>query len=410
MKKLFSFCLLISSIFLLTGCTGTLKQGYFSYSEGLPTGQQWKCNPAFGDVNSDGLLDLAAIPRKGNGARVWLNQGNGIWSEASDGLVLQNSCGGGVDFGDINNDGLIDLAVGDHCKGLYVYKGDGTGKWVSASNGLPKFQADDIALGDFNRDGNLDLVACSANDEGIRIFTGNGKGDWNAASYPELPTSDDCHELALGDFNHDGILDIAATMIHQTRAWISTGEGNWKESSHGLPEPPWGGQYWGISVGDVNEDGHLDLALGRIVKGPEVFLGNGKGVWSPALNGLSAIQSAWGVALGDIDGDGHTDLLASGKKSLKNHGNVFGLFFFQGDGKGNWKFIENSGLPQDGMSQSWGLVLADLENDGTTEIGGCFGKGNTKPPLFLNLLDKRKDLNSKGDFGPSGCIRVWKMY
>ncbi len=409
MKKLFSSCLLITSIVLL-GCAGVPKEMYIPYSEGLPEGQQWKCNPAFGDVNRDGLLDLAAIARKGNGAHVWINQGDGTWSEASDGLLLQSSCGGGSDFGDINNDGILDLAIGDHCKGLYVYKGDGTGKWISASRGLPKFQADDVALGDFNRDGNLDLVACSSNDKGIRVFMGNGKGDWNEASSSGLPASDDCHEITLGDFNHDSYLDIAATMINQPRAWLSTGKGTWKESSYGFPKQPWGGQYWGIASGDVNNDGHLDIALGRIVKGPEIYLGDGKGVWRPALNGLSAVQSGWGVTLGDIDKDGRIDLLVSGKKSLKEHGNTHGVFFFKGDGKGNWKFIADSGLPQKGMFQSWGLTLADLDNDGNLEIAGCFGTGSSRPPPFLIESGKHKEFLTRKEFsGPRGSVRVWKL-
>ncbi len=400
--------LLFSTILIMTGCNSVKMQKFSPYSEGLPSGHQWKCNPEFGDVNNDGLLDLAAIPRKGKGVRVWINSGKGSWEESSTGLIRQFSCGGGVAFGDIDSDGFLDLAVGDHCQGVFVYKGDGNGGWSNSSEGLPYFLADDVALDDFNGDGNLDLVACSASDQGISLYTGNGNGSWHKASSTGLPESDDCHELALGDYNHDGIPDIAATMVENPRVWISNAEGSWTESSSGLPQTSWGGQFWGIASGDVNNDGHSDLALGRTVKGPEVYLGDGKGKWTPALEGLSPVKSAWGVALGDINGDKLTDLIVSGKKELEDKGDVSGIFYFQGDGSGRWNHIDNSGLPQSGMPQSWGVAIADLENDGTSEICGCFGSGRARMIPYPGF-------NSESDYEPGnikgirGSIRVWKQ-
>jgi hypothetical protein len=397
-------------VVLFVGCSTIPKERYISISEGLPSGQQWKCNPAFGDINGDGRLDIAAISRKGKGARVWINRDNGFWSDASEGLRMQSSCGGGVDFGDINNDGILDLAVGDHCEGLFVYKGNGKGEWTDASKGLAEFQADDVILGDFNRDGNLDLCACSATNKGIGMFFGDGKGNWNEASKSGLPTSDSCHELAMLDFNNDGILDLAATMMQKPRVWISTGKEQWKESSDGLPDLPRGGQYWGVTAGDVNRDGHPDLALARTIKGPEIYLGDGSGTWQPSFDGLSEVQSAWGIALGDLDGDGYIDLLASGKKNLKDRGNAYGVFFFQGDGNGNWKFISDTGLPQEGLYQSWGLMIADLNDDGALEIGGCFGIAHSEmPPRYLVKLRNQDDLYKGREFGPGGSIRVWKL-
>lgn len=379
MTKHFRLNWFILSVLLFMGCDiGGPKQRYVSISEGLSATQQWKCNPAFGDVNGDGLLDLAAVSRKGEGARVFINRinrGGNTWSQVSEGLAQPFSCGGGVDFGDVNGDGHLDLAVGDHCQGLFVYAGDGTGKkWTLGSDSLPKMQADDVALADFNGDGQLDLVVCSANEKGVRLFLGNGKGGWEKAHPSGLPTSDDCTELAVGDFNHDGRLDLAATMVERPQVWLNIDPGKWTESSSGLPDTSGeGGQYWGIAAGDVNHDGHLDLALGRMSKGPEVYLGDGTGHWRPALSGLSEVPLAMGVVLGDMDRDGHLDLVVSGKKDLNDMGKTYGIFLFRGDGQGRWKFLADSGLPQQDLHRGWGLALADLEGDGDLEIGGCFG-------------------------------------
>jgi hypothetical protein len=389
------FNLLVAGL-LLGGCAsrGGVKGEYISISEGLPSGQQWKCNPAFGDVNGDGLLDLAAVPRKAEGARVWVYREGQAWSEASQGMPKNISCGGGADFQDIDRDGRLDLAIANHCGGLSVYRGDGEGKWTPSSGGLPPMHADDLALADFNGDGKQDLAACSSEDEGIRVFLGNGKGEWQEARYPDLPTSDDCRELAVGDFNRDGVPDLAATMTERPLVWLSVGREAWKESSSGLPDTTGdGGQYQGIAGGDVNQDGHLDLALGRTTQGPEVYLGDGEGHWRPALSGLSALESAWGVGFGDMDKDGHVDLVVSGAKDYDEEGNIYGIFLFLGDGKGNWKLQPESGLPERGLTQSWGVTLADIDGDDMPEIGGCFGQ--EAQPLF----------NVQGGGGPE----VWKF-
>jgi hypothetical protein len=416
MIKSFTISLVLLSFVLLTGFTSIHNRMYTSISEGLPTKGQWKCNPALGDINGDGFLDLAAIPRKGRGARVWVNQQNLSWKEASEGLLKLDSCGGGVDFGDINNDGSLDLVVGDHCKGIFVYTGDGKGKWTLVSKGLTKKGVDDVALGDSDGDGNLDLFACSSTNKGISMFSGDGKGNWSEVSDSGFPKKGICQELALGDFNRDGIIDLAATMTEKPRVWISVGPGKWKDSSHDLPDLPWGGQYWGAAVGDVNADGHLDLALAkRLPNGPEVYLGDGAGNWRPALKGLSVVQSAWGIVLGDVDGDGHLDLVTSGKKDIEDIGNAYGVFIFRGDGKGNWKFVDNSGLPQEGLFHSWGLALSDLDNDGSLEIGGCFGTGSPAA-LPAGLLpsgptSKEDSVNSKNrDMGIGGSVQIWKLH
>ncbi len=405
-------CFLVTVIMLVltSGCATAPRHKFLPYSEGLPSGLQWKCNPGFSDINGDGLLDVAAVPRKGDGARVWINGGGGSWTPASNGLLDQNSCGGGVDFGDINHDGLVDLAVGDHCQGIFVYTGDGQGNWTLASEGLPKFQADDIALADFNGDGHLDLLGCSSADQGIRMFLGDGAGRWRHEASTGLPTEDDCHEIALGDYNEDGVIDMAATMIERPMVWISDGRGRWTASIDGIPRPRTGGEYWGVSAGDVNQDGHLDLAFGRTLGGPEIFLGDGKGSWRGAHDGLSAVVgSAWGVGLGDIDRDGHPDLLVSGKRSLQELGDVYGLFFFRGDGQGGWQIAEKSGLPVGAEPQSWGVSLADLEGDGPLEVGCCFGSGGMNLPPFIPNREEILSLLKGATSGPRGSVRVWKL-
>ncbi len=410
MTRIHLFLATLMTLVLTTGCATGPQHKFLPYSDGLPSGLQWKCNPAFSDVNGDGLLDIAAVPRKGDGARVWINGGDGSWRLGSEGLLDQSSCGGGVAFGDINHDGFVDLAVGDHCQGLFAYTGDGQGNWTLAAEGLPRFQADDIAMADFNGDGHLDILACSSGDDGIQMLLGDGSGRWRHEASTGLATKEDCHEIALGDFNGDGVVDVAATMLEGPMVWVSDGQGRWIASIDGIPQPRNGGEYWGAAAGDVNQDGHLDLAFGRTLGGPEIFLGDGTGSWRAAHDGLSAaVGSAWGVGLGDIDGDGHLDLLVSGKRTLQELGDAYGLFFFKGDGQGGWQLVEKSGLPVGEEPQTWGVSLADLEGDGLLEIACCFGSAGVNIPPFLPNRDQILSLLKGSTSGPRGSVRVWKL-
>ncbi len=108
-----------------------------SSTKGLPEKGFWKSVPVFEDVNKDGCLDLASTERLGEGARVWLGDCKGNWVDSSEGLKLPSkSCGGGVAFADVNRNGILDMVVADHCLGIFVYLGDGKGKWQEVVGGL----------------------------------------------------------------------------------------------------------------------------------------------------------------------------------------------------------------------------------------------------------------------------------
>jgi FG-GAP-like repeat/FG-GAP repeat len=150
-------------------------------SDGLPMEGYWKSAPAVADVNGDGFLDIAVNPRLEKGARVFLGNGKGVWRDSSRGLATRRSCGGGLQFSDVNNDGILDLVVADHCEGVYVFLGDGKGNWRAVTEGLTSefsssakakerddegFKgAEAVAVGDVNGDGFVDMVV-SSSDQG----------------------------------------------------------------------------------------------------------------------------------------------------------------------------------------------------------------------------------------------------
>lgn len=244
---------------------------YIPARSGLPSAKIWKSQIAFGDINNDGFADLGAVSRLADGPWIWAGDGKGNWTDASSGLPRESFCGGGMDFGDVNRDGKMDVAIADHCKGVFVFLGDGTGRWVSASAGLPTVGCEDVALGDFNNDGCLDLVTVAASEEGVRAFTGNCKGVWRESS-TGLAQTEWGNSVTMADMNGDGNLDVVAAYAAGPRVWLGDGRGNWQEASAGMPAPEVHGLYWGVAVGDINGDGRLDVVATDQSRGAQVFL------------------------------------------------------------------------------------------------------------------------------------------
>lgn len=379
---------------------------YVPAREGLPKGKIWKSQIAFGDINGDGYPDLGVVSRLADGPWIFQGDGKGHWTDASSGLPRESFCGGGMSFGDANGDGKMDVAIADHCRGVFSFLGNGAGQWTNASAGLPTVGSEDVAVGDFNRDGCLDLVVVAASDEGVRAFKGNCKGVWKESS-KGLPHTEWGNSVEMADVDGDGNLDVIAAYSAGPRVWLGDGKGNWREASEGLPAPEIHGLYWGTAVGDVNGDGKLDIATGAALPGAEVFIQEPGPKWRKASDGIVPMNGL-GVALGDLNNDGHLDLVAVGKTNLDEIGGVYGVYPFLGDGTGHWKFVDNTGLPTTGRERTWGVGLADIDRDGVLDIGVAFG--DVLSPTWRSGSGKASGDQGKGgpERGMFGGIDVWR--
>jgi hypothetical protein len=382
-------------------------------SNGLPTMGIWKSAPLLTDLNADGKIDLVAQVRLAKTLGAWLGDGKLGWTDVSASLTIPRTitCGGGVAAGDINGDGHVDLAVADHCEGVAVFTGDGKGAWQLATKSLnpetskrPEFEgegenpfvgAEDLAMGDVNGDGKLDLVVGASDRGGFTVYFGDGSATtWTEHKETGLPTAEKpgeglydeggwVRDLHLHDMNGDGHLDVVASYHAGLRVWHGDGKGMWTAASQGLPSPMLMGIGQQVAIGDVNKDGRPDLLQASTVQGVEVFLQQEDGSWKLGADPLPELRGgAMAVALGDFDGDGWLDIFAGGKR-IKDIKVGYGLFVLRNDTRGGWTPID-AGLPDAGLEFVWGISTFDVDGDKRVDaianMGNSVGKATSTKP------------------------------
>jgi len=165
-----------------------------------------------------------------------------------------------------------------------------------------------VMVGDFNRDGKLDLAVVdgqgNAYTSAVLILLGNGDGTFQSpVSYP-LNTN--AASGATADFNGDGKLDIAVVdNIGLVSILLGNGDGTFQaRTDYSVGSLPWGS----LAIGDFNEDGHLDIAVANSGSNSvSVLLGNGDGSFQPQIP-ASTGSFPQGVVAGDFNRDGRLDL------------------------------------------------------------------------------------------------------
>jgi len=363
---------------------GNGVNGWISASNGLTGPPASQHSVWFGDINNDGDLDIATAGYEG--VKVWRGDGVGNWVLNSTNLPT-SSYDGGVCLGDINNDGKLDLAAANYDYGLAgvtVWRGDGAGVWTPASAGLPTIRGHTgIFLGHVDHDNNLDLAVTNdvfeTNPGGVQVFRGNGAGQWTAASNG-LPTSGKYYAVWMGDVNNDGNNDLAASGpgVH---VWLGNGAGSWTESSNGLPPTD---QWNSVTLGDINLDGNLDIVSAMVMGGHglKAWLGDGRGNWSLISAGLPTTGLFYGVALANLVGDKYPDILAG-------QYNGGGIRVFRNDNGLSWT-EDSAGLP---AGKVIGVAAGDIDNNGYIDIGAVgegfgvqvFKNTETAPPLTVTV-------------------------
>ncbi|HMA35906.1 MAG TPA: FG-GAP-like repeat-containing protein, partial [Chloroflexia bacterium] len=210
-----------------------------------------------------------------------------------------------VAVGDFNRDGNLDLVVANfYSNTVSVLLGDGSGGFGAPTNFPVGTEPRSVAVGDFNRDGILDLAVANNSANNVSILLGNGDGTFGAAT--NFPVGSGPWSVVVGDFNRDGILDLAVANGGSITVSVLLGNGS---GGFGAPTNfPVGSGPTSIAVGDFNRDGNRDLAVANFYsQSVSILLGNGSGGFSGPTNfGVGGTPRA--VAAGDFTHNGILDL------------------------------------------------------------------------------------------------------
>lgn len=270
---------------------------------------------AVGDFNGDGNLDLAVASSFDGTVRVLLGDGKGSFTPV---LGYPSSVGvlpTYIAVGDFNGDGKLDLAVanhGDNTVSVLLGNGDGTFTAAPGSPFTVGFGPDSVAVGDFNRDGNLDLAVANNFDSTVSVLLGNGAGSFTAAPGSPFTVHAGPTSLAAGDFNGDGKLDLAVVYSGDDVVSVLLGKGDGSLGNavdYSADSTPTAlAKSLAMAVGDFNGDGTLDLAVANFGDNTvSVLLGKGDGTFLPQAI-FPTDSGPNSVAIGDFNGDGRMDI------------------------------------------------------------------------------------------------------
>jgi hypothetical protein len=307
-----------------------------------------------GDFNRDGKLDVITVNESGT---LSLLKGNGDGTfQAPTSIQLKGASGVSavaVAVGDMNGDGKLDLVVGAEGSTykksghtyqdalVYVLTGKGDGTFSTASSldisgdvvptwemTTPGVSPVNLALGDVNGDGKLDVVAAiyrdianftSGGNRPIYLLPGDGKGGLSQG--PMVDLAEGTAALTLSDLNGDGRLDLAVATGNGSAGWVQISLGNGNGTFQATQSYKTGAGYaLALAVADVNHDGKLDLVTANANGTISVLLGNGNGTFQAPLSFGSGTAYA-ALAVGDFNGDGYPDLAAIDGSVMSIFGN-----------------------------------------------------------------------------------------
>ena len=365
---------------------------------------------AVADLNGDTKNDLVVADSDSRDVSVVLANGNGTLGAAR--AYAAGMSPHAIATGDFNHDGKLDLAVanggtGFQTSNVSIMLGQGDGTFPTASNYESDVGPTAIVAGDFNNDGNLDVVVANGGSGNVWIRLGHGDGnlDFSAGSYsvPGYPTS-----LAAGDFNNDGKLDLAVTSAvtggnDAVSVLLGNGDGSFAPpiTYSGFSGPS-------VAVGDFNGDGKLDLAVAnRVSHNVSILLGRGDGTFNAPVN-YPAGASPYAIVTADFNNDGKLDLGVTGFVLLGNGDGTFaapisysaggdplGVGDFNGDGKPDLVTSDGSILLGQGdgtflpamrlyARYSFSVAVGDFNNDGRNDIVVADNQSNSVSVILGN--------------------------
>jgi signal transduction histidine kinase len=260
--------------------------GFFidvSHQEGRSAVPSGRTNSVcFADADNDGDLDLF-VANESSTNRLFENNGNGFFTDVTVSAGLSTERGGvSSAFGDVDNDGRSDLIVTfwtDRCRLYKNVSVPGSGirfEEVTARAGIggePYERSNGTAFGDIDNDGDLDLFI--AKRKGMnRLFLNDGTGQFTDISALAIGTDTMIsYGVCFADLDNDGFLDLYVSSVGGNRFYRNNGGGKFSDKTYeyGLQHS---GYNTGIAAGDADGDGDIDVYSATYIDGESALFVN----------------------------------------------------------------------------------------------------------------------------------------
>lgn len=340
---------------------------------------------AAGDINGDGRADLIA-GNSGQPDRLYLNNGTASPFEGVTGqnITTDSFNTRSLAVGDVDGDGDLDLVVGYNAESprLYLNNGSPTEPFEGVTGIIlipDTFDSNGLALEDMDGDGDLDVILGISNRKTLLLLN-NGSSEPFLDVEPQ-PVSDDVNlatSVAVGDVNGDGVPDVVVGNFNQpNRLYLNNGTASPFDGVAGADISSNTDSTRAIAVGDVDGDGDLDVVSGNSAHVNRIYLNNGTQAPFEGVTGIDVSQTVFqtfGVSLGDVEGDGDLDLIVTVSDNRNR------LFLNNGT-PSPFEGAAALSLTTDSVFRRGG-VLADFDSDG--DLDYAVAVLNAPNRLYLN--------------------------
>ena len=339
---------------------------------------------AVGDFNQDGYDDIYAFSH-GKPCRLYRNNGNGTFSdvaaEAGVDYVGTPNVAGWVD---VNNDGWLDLFIGnrDNFNMFYLGSEDGTFTEHTFLSGLLYGEnVKAVLFSDVNLDGNIDIYLARINMENI-LYLSIGNNQF--INYTNLSGTTD-NQISMGavffDYDNDGDPDLYLT--HDSNQpnilYQNDGTGHFTDVS-AASRTDVAGFGMGVDIADVNNDGWLDIYITNLYEN-FLLVNNGDGTFDEIgqAAGVDDFGMGWGCTFLDVDNDGWQDIYAANDSYFSDYPNLL----YRNNQDLTFGTV-SEGSPLSSMEPGYGTVTLDFNNDGKMDIYLANYVGEVGNQLFRN--------------------------
>jgi len=343
---------------------------------GTPTDYSTPQRPdglAAADFTGDGHTDLAVITDNPDKVSLLINSGDGTFSGPQTSQLGSGVGARKAAAGDLTGDGVADLAVTLHNRNEVVVLTSSGGVFTIIARGAVGLDARSVRIADLNGDLLNDMVVVNRDSNTVNVLLNLGGGtSFTSTSYA---TGDEPRDVALGDFDGDMRPEIVVSNHDDRTVMVlrNDGQGGFNPpritltvGSQVRPE--------GVAVGDFNGDMLLDIAAATEGNGSSfaTIITNTGGAFSGPVNFPTNGQDSSGIAAGDLNGDLLDDLVVTNESS----GNI-SILTSTGSGFSAPQVITTGANPDD-------VAISTLDGNASLDIAVSNRDSNTTTVVLSN--------------------------